>query len=44
VFLDDQDDVWLDENGRIAGRQFIALTLDDELSARMSETDLLIFR
>lgn len=44
VFLGPSDELLLDREGQPYGRQFIAMRLDSELSARLQDTDLILFR
>jgi|SRR6266446_10498978 len=44
VFLGPDNELLLDSVGHPYGRQFIAMRLDPELSSRLQDTDLIIFR
>jgi hypothetical protein len=44
VFLGPDDELLLDGEGQPYGRQFIAMRLDSALSARLHDTDLILFR
>jgi hypothetical protein len=44
VFLDPDSKLSLDSRGRPYGRQLIAMSFDAELSARLQDTDLIIFQ
>lgn len=44
VFLDKADDVCLGTDGRPYGRVFVAVSFDDELSAKFGGSDLVVFR
>jgi hypothetical protein len=44
VFLGPSNEVILDREGQPRGRQLIAMRLDSELSIRLQDTDLILFR
>jgi hypothetical protein len=44
VFLGPNNELLLDHEGQPYGRHFIAMRLDSELSSRLQDTDLILFR